>query len=103
MCEAPAEMPERQLRELGHRHPPPGMTLREQLEIRKQQWEAFNRWEEEQPQVEREPGKILADLGAIWSWLPREVREHDPDPEKIGIQKMQSSASAALSRVHDPA
>jgi hypothetical protein len=35
------------------------MTLREQLEQRRRQWEAFHRWEAE-----------------------------DPDPEKLGIQAM---------------
>ncbi len=76
------------------------MTLREQLEIRKQQWEAFNRWEEEQPQVEREPGKILADLGAIWSWIPEQDRLFDPDPEKRGFQVLRA-AFAVLNRRYD--
>ena len=67
------------------------MSTREQWELRRQQWEAFNRWEAEQPPIERDPGDILADLGAIWNWLPRDVREQDPDPEKIGIQKMRAA------------
>ena len=50
-----------------------------------------NRWEAEQPPVDREPGDIIADLGTIWSWLPPEVRERDADPEKIGIQKMRAA------------
>ena len=41
----------------------------------------FNRWEEQQPPLEREPGQILADLGAILRWIPEEDRLHDPDRE----------------------
>lgn len=67
------------------------MSTREQWELRRKQWEAFNRWEAEQPPIERDPGDILADLGTIWNWLPREVREQDSDPEKIGIQKMRAA------------
>jgi hypothetical protein len=54
------------------------MTLREQIEQRRRQWEAFNRWEEQQPPLEREPGQILADLGAILRWIPEEDRLHTP-------------------------
>jgi len=67
------------------------MTLREQFRLREQQWAEFHRWEAEQPPRERDPAAILADLGAIWSWLPPEVRSEDPDPEKLGIQKMRAA------------
>lgn len=67
------------------------MSTREEWELRRQQWEAFNRWEAEQPPLERAPADILADLGTIWSWLPREVGEQDADPQKIGIQKMRAA------------
>ncbi len=67
------------------------MTLREQWEIRRRQWEAFNRWEAENPPPERSAAEILADLGTIWSWLPAEVRTEDPDPGKLGIQKMRAA------------
>ncbi len=67
------------------------VTLREQLELRERQWAAFHRWEAEQPLPERDPGDIVADLGAIWDWLPSEVRTEDPDPEKLGIQKMRAA------------
>ena len=67
------------------------MSPREQWEIRRRQWEAFNRWENQQPPVEREAADILADLGTIWSWLPPDVREQDADPEKLGIQKMRAA------------
>jgi len=43
------------------------MSTREEWELRRQQWEAFNRWEAEQPPLERAPADILADLGTIWS------------------------------------
>jgi hypothetical protein len=61
------------------------MTLKQQLEMRRRQWAAFNRWEAEHPTPARDPAEILADLGAIWSWLPPEVRMEDSDPRKLGI------------------
>ena len=64
------------------------MTLREQLEQRRRQWEAFHRWEAEQAAAERPAADIIADLGAVLSWLPPKVRGADPDPEKLGIQAM---------------
>ena len=62
--------------------------LRRQLEERARQWAAFNRWEAENPAPMRTPDEVLADLSAIWMWFPAEVRTHDPDPEKKGIQAM---------------
>jgi hypothetical protein len=67
------------------------MSTREQWELRRKQWEAFNRWEAEQPPIERDPADIIADLGTLLSWLPDEERLRDPDPEKIGIQKMRAA------------
>lgn len=67
------------------------MTLKQQLEARQRQWAAFHRWEVSQPPLDRDPAAILADLGAIWSWLPPEVRLTDPDPQKLGIQKMRAA------------
>jgi hypothetical protein len=67
------------------------VTLKEQLELRQRQWDKFHRWEAEQPVPERDPAEIVADLGAIWSWLPPDVRLEDPDPEKLGIQKMRAA------------
>lgn len=74
------------------------MSTREEWELRRQQWEAFNRWEAGQPLMERAPADILADLGTIWSWLPREVREQDPDPQKTGIQKMRAALALLKQR-----
>jgi hypothetical protein len=71
------------------------MTLKEQYETRQRQWDAFHRWEAENLPPAREPADIIADLGAIWSWLPPDVRYADPDPQKLGIQKMR----AALARL----
>jgi hypothetical protein len=67
------------------------MTLKEQLEQRRRQWAEFNRWEAQQPPIDRAPAEIIADLGTIWSWLPVEVRTHDPDPGKLGIQAMRAA------------
>ncbi|MEK7407929.1 MAG: hypothetical protein AAB225_22895 [Acidobacteriota bacterium] len=66
------------------------MTLAEELRERMRQWAEFNRWEAQQPPVERDAGAILADLGTIWQWLPPDVRTADPDPEKRGVQAMQA-------------
>jgi len=41
--------------------------------------------------------RIIGDLGAIWAWLPEEIRRHDPDPNKTGIRRMRA-ALAILSR-----
>ncbi len=74
------------------------MTLKEQYELRQCQWDEFHRWESEQPPIEREPADIIADLGAILSWLPISERLHDPDPEKIGIQKMRAALALIKQR-----
>ena len=68
-------------------------TLRAQVEERQRQWAEFHRWEAQQPPPEREPARILADRGTIWSWLPPEVRAEDPDPEKRGVRAMHASLS----------
>ncbi|MEX2261703.1 MAG: hypothetical protein WD696_07115 [Bryobacteraceae bacterium] len=64
------------------------MTLKEQIELRRRQWEEFNLWEAQQPPVEREPAAIIADVGALWKLLPPDVRAQDPDPEKRGVQRL---------------
>ena len=51
---------------------------------------AFNQWESEQPPVERSPAAILADLGFLLSLTSAEDRLRDPDPEKLGIQRMRA-------------
>jgi hypothetical protein len=67
------------------------MTLKDQFEIRRLQWEAFHRWEAQHQAPPRDPAEILADLGAVWNWLPPEVRAADPDPKKLGIAKMRAA------------
>ena len=74
------------------------MSTREQFQFRQRQWAEFNRWEAEQPPIERDPADILADLGTIWGWFPVEVRERDPYPAKIGIQKMRAALALIKSR-----
>jgi hypothetical protein len=64
------------------------MITPEDWRERKKEWEAFNRWEAQQPPDERSPEDIVADLGAILSWLPPDVVAEDPDPNKLGIQKL---------------
>jgi len=74
------------------------MALKEQLEKRHRQWEAFNRWEAEQSPIERDPASVLADLGAILSWIPAEDRLRDPDPEKRGIQILRAACAVLSGR-----
>lgn len=50
------------------------MTKREQYEERGRQWAAFHLWEAEQAPVEQTHAAILADIGAIREWLPRDAR-----------------------------
>jgi hypothetical protein len=74
------------------------MTLKEHFEMRQRQWDEFHRWEDQQPVVEHTSENIIGDLGAILSWLPAEERLRDPDPEKIGIQKMQAALALIKQR-----
>ena len=68
------------------------MSTREQWELRRKQFEAFNRWEAEQPPIERDPADIIADLGTLVEWLRAEERLCATDLEKIiGIQKMRAA------------
>jgi hypothetical protein len=62
------------------------MTLKAQFEERERQWRLFHDWEEAQLPADRPLADIFADLGAVWSWLPEEVRLADPDPEKHGVR-----------------
>ncbi len=45
MCDAPADGARAAVAGVGHCHPKAAMSTREQWELRRQQWEAFNRWE----------------------------------------------------------
>jgi hypothetical protein len=74
------------------------MRAREMYEERQKHWAAFHRWEAEQPLTERDPARILADLGAVLSWLPGDVRRADPDPEKLGIQALKKGMAFAGGR-----
>jgi hypothetical protein len=55
---------------------------------RQAQWRIFADWEAAHPAPSRDFEQVIADLGAICEWLPEDVRQHDPDPEKEGIQRM---------------
>ena len=67
------------------------MITRAEWRERQRQWDFFNRWEAEQPCVDRDPADIIADLGAILDWLPPEALAEDPDPEKRGIQILRAA------------
>jgi hypothetical protein len=57
--------------------------LRERLA----QFEEFNRWERQNPAPVRDLTEVLADLSFLVSLAPPEIRNADPDPEKLGIQE----------------
>ena len=71
---------------------------KEEIEQYRRRFEEFNDWEARQPPIERSPAAILADLGFLWSLVSPEERLRDPDPEKLGIQRMR----AMLARVSGP-
>ena len=71
---------------------------KEEIEQYRRRFEEFNDWEARQPPTERSPAAILADLGFLLSLVPEEERLRDPDPEKLGIQRMR----AMLARVSGP-
>ena len=77
------------------------MTLREQTEHRRRQFEEFNRWEAANPQPIRSPELVLADLSLLLTYVsPDEIRR-DPDPEKLGVQSMRRKLALAFERT-DP-
>jgi len=67
------------------------VTPREQIEERERQWRRFHELEEGQPTVERDAAAILADIGGLLRHCPAQLIMHDPDPEKLGIQKMRAA------------
>ena len=71
---------------------------KEEIEQYRRRFEESNSWEARQPPTERSPAAILADLGFLWSLVSPEERLRDPDPEKLGIQRMR----AMLARVSGP-
>jgi hypothetical protein len=66
------------------------VTLKEQIESFRSRMAAFNQWESEQPAAERSPAAILADLGFLLTLASAEDRLRDPNPEKLGIQRMRA-------------
>ena len=67
------------------------LGFKEQVEQYHRCLAEFNRWEEWNPTPARSPEAVLADLGFLMSLVPREERRRDPDPEKLGIQKMRQA------------
>jgi hypothetical protein len=65
------------------------VTRQEYAEYRGR-FEALNAWEACQPPIERSPAEIVADLGFLLGFVDEEERLRDPDPEKLGIQRMRA-------------
>jgi hypothetical protein len=70
------------------------MGLRQQLEERERQWQAFHRWETENLPEERSASAVLADLSFLLRFVPAEEILKDPDPEKVGIRQMRAALAA---------
>ena len=64
------------------------MTLKQQVEQYHRGLAEFNQWESMQPPPQRSAAAIAADLGFLLSRVSREERLRDPDPGKVGIQRM---------------
>ena len=69
------------------------MNLREQIEEQNRQWRLFHEWEATLALEDRDASRLIADVGTILEWMPAEARLYDPDPEKIGVRKMQEALS----------
>lgn len=67
------------------------MTLADQLIERRKQWQAFHEWDDSYVHPARPASKVLADISVFRSWLPDDVRNRDPDPEKLGIQRLRKT------------
>ena len=63
---------------------------KEEIDQYRRRFDAFNAWEAEQLPVDRSPAAILADLGFLLSFVSEEERLRDPDPEKVGIQRLRA-------------
>ena len=73
------------------------MSTKAQWEQRQQAWASWREWESAQALNTFPPDHVFAALGTILEWLPEDVRQRDPDPEKTGIGRM-NEIIATLSR-----
>lgn len=56
--------------------------------LRQQQWAEYRRWARAEVLTALSPDQSIADLGTILEWIPETLRNQDPDPEKLGVQRM---------------
>ena len=63
---------------------------RAEIEEYRERFRRFNEWEAEHPIPERPASRVLADIDFLVSLLPEEERRRDPDPEKLGIQRLRA-------------
>ncbi|MGD0500473.1 MAG: hypothetical protein ABSC23_18780 [Bryobacteraceae bacterium] len=68
---------------------------REDVEQYRSRFEAFNDWEARQPPIECSAEAVIADLGFLLGFVDAEERLRDPDPEKLGVQRMRAALAAA--------
>jgi hypothetical protein len=69
------------------------MITKQDWELRQSQWAAFHKWEAAQDPDPCLATTAIGDLGAILDWLPEDVRNHDSDPAKAGIRRMNAIAA----------
>jgi predicted TIM-barrel fold metal-dependent hydrolase len=67
---------------------------RQEVEQYRSRFETFNAWEARQPLAERSAEEIVADLGFVFGLIEAGERMRDPDPEKLGIQRMRAALAA---------
>jgi len=63
---------------------------------RRRQWAEFNEWERSVLPPQRTPAACVADVGALREWFSSETNAVDPDPEKLGIQRMRAVLARLL-------
>ena len=54
----------------------------------REHWREYDLWAEQNQPLDRRPFEcILRDLDVLYRQFPLEVRQTDPDPEKLGVQR----------------
>jgi hypothetical protein len=64
---------------------------REELLALRRRMAEFQRWKDDHPTPPREFSAVLADLSWLLGFIPPVERRRDPDPEKLGIQRMRAA------------
>ena len=74
------------------------MALKQQVEEYRRRMEEFNRWESENPPPQKPAKAVLADLSFLLRYVSPDELMRDPDPEKVGVQKLRRALALAFER-----